>query len=113
MTRSHHARRVPGAQVEPAPEILDGELITEADYARLKGWNLLPILAVAGGIRPSDHPRAITPTVLVRGVRSARTVAPALYTMGQGVASWGGRAGGAPTSCPVRGEVPLGPLGGG
>src|SRR2546423_2307129 len=112
MTRSHHARRVPGAQVEPAPEILDGELITEADYARLKGWNLLPILAVAGVIRTSDHPRAITPTVLVRVVRSARTVARALYTMGQGFASWVRRAVDALTYGPVREQIRLARLAG-
>ncbi|HYZ38079.1 MAG TPA: hypothetical protein VE673_15375, partial [Pseudonocardiaceae bacterium] len=116
MTRSPHARRVPAAQVEPVPEILDGELIIEADYARLKGWNLLPILlpilAVAGVIRRLDHPKAITMAVLVRVVRSARTAARALYTMGQGFASWARRAVDALTYGPVREQIRLARLAG-
>jgi len=51
MNRSHNDRPGSGGQGERAPEILDGELITEAEYARRKGLNFLPILAVAGMIR--------------------------------------------------------------
>lgn len=37
----------PGSEVEPAPEVLDGELITDAEYARRRGLQRLPERAAA------------------------------------------------------------------
>lgn len=76
MTRADHNNRSgSGGPVEPAPEILDREPISDAEYARLKGWNLLPIVAVVGVIGGSDHPKAITMAVLSGLARAARSVA--------------------------------------
>jgi hypothetical protein len=112
MNRPHHNGRALGGQVERVPEIFDGELISDAEYARLKGWNLLPILAVAGVLRGSDHPRKITTAVLLRVARAARSVARALYTVGQGHASWARRAVDALTYGPVREQIRLAQLAG-
>ena len=70
-------------QGEQASEVLDGELITEAEYSQRK-WQL----AVAAAIRESDHPKKIT-TAMISQVRgSVRVAARALYSVGQGHASW-------------------------
>src|ERR1044072_4758612 len=97
MTRADHNNRSgSGGQMEPAPEILDGELITDAEYAWLKGWNLLPILAVARVISGPNQPRAITMAVLSGLARAARSVARAGYRAGKGHASSGRRGARAP-----------------
>ncbi|HEX6402758.1 MAG TPA: hypothetical protein VF003_06315 [Pseudonocardiaceae bacterium] len=112
MTRTHNNQPGSGEQVEPAPEILDGELITDAEYARLKGWNLLPALAVMGVIGGSDHPKPITMAVLSGLARAARCVARAVYRVGQGQASWARRAVDALTYGPVREQIRLARLAG-
>ncbi|MDQ2882104.1 MAG: hypothetical protein M3Y48_13000, partial [Actinomycetota bacterium] len=95
---------VSAAQVERAPEVLEGELITEAEYAQRKA---LPILAMVRVIRESDHPRKITTAVLSGVARSTRIVARACYTVGQGHASWVRRALDALTYGPVREQIRL------
>jgi S-DNA-T family DNA segregation ATPase FtsK/SpoIIIE len=112
MTRSHHDRPVPDAQVEPAPEIFDGELITEAEYLRRKGWDVLPVLAVARVIGESDRPKKIATAAASQVARSARGVARAVYTVGQGQASWARRAIDALTYGPVREQIRLARLAG-
>src|SRR5438067_2425854 len=112
MTRSHHDRPVPGAQVEPDPEIFDGELITEAEYVRRKGWDVLPVLAVTGVIGGSDRPKKIATAAASQIARSARGVARAVYTVGQGQASWARRAIDALTYGPVREQIRLARLAG-
>jgi len=107
MTRSHHDRPVPDAQVEPAPEIFDGELITEAEYLRRKRWDVLPALAVARVIGESDRPKKIATAAASQVARSARGVARAVYTVGQGQASWARRAIDALTYGPVREQIRL------
>ena len=107
MTRSHHDRPVPDAQVEPAPEIFDGELITEAEYLRRKRWDVLPVLAVARVIGESDRPKKIATAAASQVARSARGVARAVYTVGQGQASWARRAIDALTYGPVREQIRL------
>jgi S-DNA-T family DNA segregation ATPase FtsK/SpoIIIE len=67
---------------------------------------------VAGMIRESDHPKKITTTVVSRVVRSARGVARAMYTVGQGHASWTRRAVDALTYGPVREQIRLARLAG-
>ncbi len=117
MTPSPEAPRsvvppVSAAQVQRAPEVLDGELITEAEYAWRKGRHLLPILAVAAAIRESDHPMRITTAVVSRVTRCMRVAARALYTVSQGHASWLRRALDALTYGPVREQVRLARLAG-
>jgi S-DNA-T family DNA segregation ATPase FtsK/SpoIIIE len=112
MTRSHHDRPVPDAQVEPAPEIFDGELITEAEYLRRKRWDVLPVLAVARVIGESDRPKKIATAAASQVARSARGVARAVYTVGQGQASWARRAIDALTYGPVREQIRLARLAG-
>jgi S-DNA-T family DNA segregation ATPase FtsK/SpoIIIE len=112
MNRPHHNGRGSAGQVERVPEIFNGELISDAEYARLKGWNLLPILAVAGMLRRPDHPSEIITAVLSRVARAARSVARATYTVGQGHASWARRAVDALTYGPVREQIRLARLAG-
>jgi len=112
MNPPHHNGPGSGGQVERAPEIFEGELISDTDYARLKGWNLLPLLAGAGVIRGSNHPSKITKAVLSRVARAARAVARTLYTVGQGHASWARRAVDALTYGPVREQIRLARLAG-
>lgn len=52
------------AQVQPAAEVLDGELITDAEYARRRGLHYLPVLAVVAVIRGSDRTQKITGVVV-------------------------------------------------
>src|SRR4051794_18295111 len=113
MNRPNYNGPRSGGQVERAPEILDGELIAEAEYARRTGSNRLPMLAVAGVIRASEHPETTTTAVLSRIVRSARGVARAVYTAGAGHASWVRRAVDALTHGPVREQIRLARLAGG
>ncbi|MBV8994077.1 MAG: hypothetical protein JO287_10355, partial [Pseudonocardiales bacterium] len=112
MTRSKHNWPGSGGQVKPAPEILDGELIIDAEYARLKGWNLLPARAMMRVIGGSDHPKTITMAVLSGLARAARSVARAGYRVGQGHASWARRAVDALTYGPVREQIRLARLAG-
>ncbi len=100
---------VSGAQVQRAPEVLEGELITEVEYAQR--WSL-PILAVVATIRESDHPKKITTAVMSGLARSTRIVARACYTVGQGHASWVRRALDALTYGPVREQIRLARLAG-
>jgi DNA segregation ATPase FtsK/SpoIIIE, S-DNA-T family len=107
MNPPHHNGPGSGGQMERVPEIFDGELISDAEYTRLKQWNLLPLLAGAGVIRRSNHPSKITKAVLSRVARTPRAVARALYTVGQGHASWVRRAVDALTYGPVREQIRL------
>jgi S-DNA-T family DNA segregation ATPase FtsK/SpoIIIE len=103
---------VSGSQVERAPEVLDGELITEAEYARRTGRRHLPVLAVAAAIRESERTKKITTDVVSRVARSVRVAARAVYTVGQGHLSWVRRALDALTHGPVREQVRLARLAG-
>ena len=112
MTTSQEAPRsalppVLAAQGERASEVLDGELITEAKYARRKGRHIL-----AAVIRKSDHPERIVAAVVSRVMRCMRVAARALYTVSQGYASWLRRALDALTYGPVREQVRLARLAG-
>jgi S-DNA-T family DNA segregation ATPase FtsK/SpoIIIE len=112
MNSSQEAGPVSAAQVERAPEILDGELITEAEYARRRGLHRLPVLAVAVAIRGSDHSKKITTAVASRATRSVRVATRAGYTVIQGHASWIRRALDALTYGPVREQIRLARLAG-
>ncbi|MGH3834336.1 MAG: hypothetical protein ACRDSF_01330, partial [Pseudonocardiaceae bacterium] len=101
-----------GSQLQRAPEVLDGELITEAEYARRRGLHSLPVLAVAAAIRESDRSKKITKAVASLLTRSARVAARAVYTVAQGHASWVRRATDALTHGPVREQVRLARLAG-
>ncbi|MGH4007509.1 MAG: hypothetical protein ACRDTH_04970 [Pseudonocardiaceae bacterium] len=102
----------PGSQVERAPEVLDGELITEAEYTRRRGRHRLPVLAVMAMIRESECTKKITTAVVSRVTRSGRVAARAVYTVGAGHASWVRRAVDALTHGPVREQVRLARLAG-
>ena len=82
----------PGSSVIPAPEVLDGELITDAEYARRRGPHRLPLLAIAAAIRKSDRRKKVTTAVASWVKQSARVAARAAYTAGAGHASWARRA---------------------
>jgi DNA segregation ATPase FtsK/SpoIIIE, S-DNA-T family len=102
----------PGSAVIPAPEVLDGELITDAEYARRRGLHRLPVLAIATAIRESDRSKRVTAVVVSRVTQSARVAARALYTAGAGHASWVRRAVDALTHGPVREQIRLARLAG-
>ncbi|MGH3901542.1 MAG: hypothetical protein ACRDTA_25470 [Pseudonocardiaceae bacterium] len=104
MNPSQEAGPVSAAQVERAPEVLDGELITEAEYAQRRS---LPLLAVMAAIRESDHPKKITTAVVSGVARCTRVAARACFTVGQGHASWARRALDALTYGPVREQIRL------
>jgi S-DNA-T family DNA segregation ATPase FtsK/SpoIIIE len=112
MNSSQEGGPVSAGQVERAPEVLDGELITEAEYAQRKGFHRLPVLAVAAAIRESDRPKQITTAVVSRVTHSTRVAARALYTVSQGHASWVRRALDALTYGPVREQIRLARLAG-
>jgi DNA segregation ATPase FtsK/SpoIIIE, S-DNA-T family len=101
-----------GSQVERAPEVLDGELITETEYVRRRGRHCLPVLAVAAAIRESESTQKITTAVVSWVTRSVRVAARAGYTVGAGHASWVRRALDALTHGPVREQVRLARLAG-
>jgi S-DNA-T family DNA segregation ATPase FtsK/SpoIIIE len=96
----------------PAPEVLDGELITDAEYARRRGLHFLPVFAVLAAIRESDRPQQVTKAAVSRVTRSTRVAARAVYTVGQGSVSWVRRALDALTHGPVREQVRLARLAG-
>jgi S-DNA-T family DNA segregation ATPase FtsK/SpoIIIE len=102
----------PGSAVIPVPEVLDGELITEAEYARRRGLHRLPVLAIATAIRESDRSKKVNAVVVSRVTQSARVVARAVYTAGAGHASWVRRAVDALTHGPVREQIRLARLAG-
>jgi S-DNA-T family DNA segregation ATPase FtsK/SpoIIIE len=102
----------PGSSVIPAPEVLDGELITDAEYARRRGLHRLPVLAMAAAMRESDRSKKVTAVVVSRVTQSARVAARAVYTAGAGHASWVRRAVDALTHGPVREQVRLARLAG-
>src|SRR5947209_4380026 len=97
----------PGSSVIPAPEVLDGELITEAEYARRRGRHRLPVLAMAAPIRDLDRPKKVTAAVMSRVKQSVRVAARGVYTVGAGHVSWVRRAVDALTYGPVREQVRL------
>jgi S-DNA-T family DNA segregation ATPase FtsK/SpoIIIE len=102
----------PGSSVIPAPEVLDGELITEAEYARRRGRHRLPVLAMAAAIRDLDRPKKVTAAVMSRVKQSVRVAARGVYTVGAGHVSWVRRAVDALTYGPVREQVRLARLAG-
>lgn len=102
-----HSQENPPVPREQAPAVLDGELITEAEYSQRK-WQL----AVAAAIRESDHPKKITTTMVSQVSRSTRVAARALYTVGQGHASWARRTIDALSYGPVREQIRLARLAG-
>jgi S-DNA-T family DNA segregation ATPase FtsK/SpoIIIE len=102
----------PGSSVIPAPEVLDGELITEAEYACRRGLHHLPVLAIAAAIRELERPKKVTAAVVSRVKQSVRMTARAVYTVGAGHASWVRRAVDAVTYGPVREQVRLARLAG-
>jgi S-DNA-T family DNA segregation ATPase FtsK/SpoIIIE len=102
----------PGSSVIPAPEVLDGELITEAEYACRRGLHHLPVLAIAAAIRELERPKKVTAAVVSRMKQSVRMTARAVYTVGAGHASWVRRAVDAVTYGPVREQVRLARLAG-
>ncbi|MGH3695876.1 MAG: hypothetical protein ACRDRX_18115 [Pseudonocardiaceae bacterium] len=109
--RRSAAPTVPTAQLERAPEILDGELITEACYAWRNGLRRLPVLAVAA-IRKADRSTKITTVMVSRIAQSLRSAVRAVYTVGQGHASWVRRVLDALTYGPVREQIRLARLAG-
>ncbi|MDQ4009394.1 MAG: hypothetical protein M3228_01520 [Actinomycetota bacterium] len=107
------APQVPGSQVErAAADVLDGELITDSEYARRRGLHRLPALARAAVFRESDRPNNVTKAVVSRVMQSARVAVRAVYVMGQGHVSWVRRAVDALTYGPVREQVRLARLAG-
>ncbi len=102
----------PGSSVIPAPEVLDGELITDAEYACRRGLHHLPVLAMAAAIRELERPKKVTAAVVSRVKQSVRMTARAVYTVGAGHASWVRRAVDAVTYGPVREQVRLARLAG-
>jgi S-DNA-T family DNA segregation ATPase FtsK/SpoIIIE len=112
MIRSQEGTLASAAQLERASKVFDGELITDAEYAQRKGLNQLPTLAVLAAIRELDRPKKVTMAVVSRVTRSTRGVARALYTVGQGHASWVRRAFDALTYGPVREQIRLARLAG-
>jgi DNA segregation ATPase FtsK/SpoIIIE, S-DNA-T family len=98
-------------QLERAPEVLDGELITEAQYARHGGLYRAPILAVVA-IGKADRSTKITMAVVSRTTRSLRVATRVVYTVGQGHTSWARRALDALTYGPVREQIRLARLAG-
>jgi S-DNA-T family DNA segregation ATPase FtsK/SpoIIIE len=99
-------------QVEPALEVLDGELITEAEYARRRSLHRLPMLAMVAVIREPDRTKKITVAVVSRVTRSVRIAVRAVYIVGAGHVSWVRRALDALTHGPVREQVRLARLAG-
>ncbi|MGB8256013.1 MAG: hypothetical protein WCE71_11645, partial [Pseudonocardiaceae bacterium] len=71
---------VPGSQLEQAAEVLDGELITDAQYARRRSVYRRPVLAIATGIRESDNAKKVIAAVASRGGKSLRVAFRAVYT---------------------------------
>ena len=104
--------QLPGSQVERVAEVLDGELITDAEYALRKGLHRLPALAMAVIFRQSERPNNVTKAVVSRVTQSARVMVRALYVVGQGHVSWVRRAVDALTYGPVREQVRLARLAG-
>jgi DNA segregation ATPase FtsK/SpoIIIE, S-DNA-T family len=102
----------PGSAVIPAPDVLDGELITDAEYARRRGLHRLPVLAIATAIRESDRSKKVTAIAVSRVTQSARVTARAVYTASAGHASWVRRAVDALTHGPVREQIRLARLAG-
>jgi S-DNA-T family DNA segregation ATPase FtsK/SpoIIIE len=102
----------PGLSVIPAPEVLDGELITDAEYACRRGLHHLPVLTMAAAIRELERPKKVTAAVVSRVKQSVRMTARAVYTVGAGHASWVRRAVDAVTYGPVREQVRLARLAG-
>lgn len=96
-----------GGVMEPAPDVLDGELITDEEYARRRGHPRLPVLAVVAVVRESERTKKVTAVVVPRVARSSRVAARAVYTVGQGHLSWIRRAADALTHGHVREQVRL------
>ena len=92
----------PEAAIEPAPEVLDGELISEDEYQRTR---LRRVTAVV--IRGADRTRGATAAVAPRVTPPMRVLARAVYTVGTGHVSWARRIADALTHGPVREQVRL------
>lgn len=88
------------------------KLITKAEYAQLRSLHRLFILAVATEVRGSGHARKITTAMVSPVLRGVRGIARALYTVGQGHASWVRRGVDALTYGPVREQIRLARLAG-
>ena len=112
VTSNSAVPHVPGSQLEQAADVLDGELITDAEYARRRSVYHLPVLAIAAGIRESDNAKKVTAAVASRVTQSVRVVFRAVYTVGGGQMSWVRRALDALTYGPVREQVRLARLAG-
>jgi hypothetical protein len=95
--------------VDRAADVLDGELITDAEYACHRG---LHRLAIAVALRESDRPNNVTKAVVSRVTWSVRVAIRAVYVVGQGHVSWARRAVDALTYGPVREQVRLARLAG-
>ncbi|MGH3800418.1 MAG: hypothetical protein ACRDTD_09860 [Pseudonocardiaceae bacterium] len=106
------APQVSGSQLERAADVLDGELITDAEYARRRGLLRLPVLAMAAVFRHSDRPKNVTKVMVSQVTWAARVAVRAVYVVGQGHASWVRRAVDALTYGPVREQVRLARLAG-
>jgi S-DNA-T family DNA segregation ATPase FtsK/SpoIIIE len=102
----------PGSQLDQAAYVLDGELITDAEYARRRSVYRLPVLSIAAGIRESDNAKKVITALASRVGRSMRLVFRAVYTVGGGQMSWLRRALDALTYGPVREQVRLARLAG-
>jgi S-DNA-T family DNA segregation ATPase FtsK/SpoIIIE len=90
-----------GGAIEPAPEVLDGELITETEYQQRT--RLRRVTAVV--VRGADRTRGATAAVAPRVAPPARVLARVVYTIGAGHVSWARRAAGALTHAPVREQI--------
>jgi DNA segregation ATPase FtsK/SpoIIIE, S-DNA-T family len=93
----------PEGAVEPAPEVLDGELITEDEYQQRT--RLRRVTAVV--VRGADRTRGATVAVAPRVAPPVRVVVRVVYTVGAGHVSWARRAAGALTHGPVREQIRL------
>jgi DNA segregation ATPase FtsK/SpoIIIE, S-DNA-T family len=98
-----------GSQVERAADVLDGELITDVEYALHKG---LPVLAIAAIFRESDHSKKIAKAAVSRVMWFVRVTVRAGYVVAQGHVSWVRRVVDALTYGPVREQVRLARLAG-
>jgi len=74
---------VPGTALEPVPDALEGEIVTEEEYARLTGLQRRTtgrVVHLATAVRNSEHTTGAGRAMLRAGL-----------TVGQGVGSWARR----------------------
>jgi S-DNA-T family DNA segregation ATPase FtsK/SpoIIIE len=101
-----------GSQLEQAADVLDGELITDAEYALRRGLHRLPVLTMVAVLRESDRSKQIAEAAASSVRQSMRVTFRAIYTVGAGHVSWARRALDALTYGPVREQVRLARLAG-